>query len=149
VTLITIWDLRRERGPLCEWCHKRPAEQRHHALVPDLRRWHEELTVKENIMQACAYCHTGICVLDSYEVRQWFWGVQCKRYGVDHMTDWVHSLPDKLRISGRLDFVSVSEKTSPRLGAQFLSSRDSRLSPRGVGSNASITRNPLKLSDRQ
>jgi hypothetical protein len=32
-------------------------------------------------------------------------GVQCKRYGVDHMTDWVHSLPDKLRISGRLDFV--------------------------------------------
>jgi hypothetical protein len=103
--VITIWDLRRERGPLCEYCHKREAEQRHHALIPSIKRWYEILTVPENLMQACAYCHTGICVLDSYEVRQWFWGVQCKRYGVDHMEDWVHSLPDKLRISGRLDFV--------------------------------------------
>jgi hypothetical protein len=112
--MITIWDLRRERGPLCEWCHKRPAEQRHHALIPSIKRWYDILTVPENIMQACAYCHTGICVLDGWEVRRWFWGVQCKRYGVDHMTDWVHSLPDKLRISGRLDFVSVCERPSPR-----------------------------------
>jgi hypothetical protein len=60
--------------------------------------------VKENIMQACGYCHTGICVLDSYEVKQWFWARQCERYGVDHMQDWLASLPVKLRYSGRLDF---------------------------------------------
>jgi hypothetical protein len=102
--MITIWDLRRERGSLCEWCNKREAEQRHHALVPDLKRFHEELTVKENIMQACGYCHTGTCVLDSYEVKQWFWARQCERYGVDHMQDWLASLPVKLRYSGRLDF---------------------------------------------
>jgi hypothetical protein len=79
------------------------------------------LTVKENIMQACAYCHTGICVLDAWEVKRWFWGVQCKRYGVDHMEDWVHSLPDKLRISGRLDFVervSVVRVPVPRLATR-------------------------------
>ena len=106
--MITVMELRRLRGALCEWCKKRQAEQRHHALVPDLKRFHAELTVKENIMQACAYCHTGICVLDSYEVKRWFWGKQCERYGVGHMLDWVDSLPVKLRYSGRLDFVSVS-----------------------------------------
>jgi hypothetical protein len=119
--MITIWDLRRERGPLCEWCHKREAEQRHHALIPDLKRWHEELTVKENIMQACQYCHTGIMVLDTYEVRRWFWQRQCERYGVGHMMDWIESLPAKLQISGRLDFVervTVSRVPVPRLAAR-------------------------------
>ncbi len=56
-------------------------------------------------MLVCWYCHTGICVLDSYEVKQWFWSIQCARYGVGHMMDWVAGLPYKLHISGRLDFV--------------------------------------------
>jgi hypothetical protein len=75
------------------------------------------LTVPENIMQACQYCHTGIMVLDTYEVRRWFWQRQCERYGVGHMTDWIESLPAKLKISGRLDFVSNrgAPRSVPRL----------------------------------
>lgn len=105
MTIPTIYDLRTERGPLCEYCKERQAEQRHHCLVPDRKRFHEEVTVKENLMAVCAYCHTGICVLDRREVRIWFYDVQCNRYGVDHMEDWLKSLPAKLWISGRIDFI--------------------------------------------
>jgi hypothetical protein len=132
--MITIWDLRRERGALCEWCHKRQAEQRHHALIPSLKRWYDILTVPENLMQACAYCHTGICVLDAWEVKRWFWGVQCKRYGVDHMTDWVESLPDKLKVSGRLDFVT-ERNTHERRGrvSKVIQGKDSTHRSQVVG----------------
>ncbi len=101
----SIWDLRRERGRLCEWCKERPMEQRHHALIGDLKRFHKELTVIENLMGVCAYCHTGICVLDRREVRRMFYEVQCRRHGPDHMEDWVNSLSPKLQISGRIDFL--------------------------------------------
>jgi hypothetical protein len=103
--LISVSDLRRIRKTFfCEWCHQRPGEQRHHCLIHDTKRFHLELTVEENLMLVCCYCHTGICVLDGYEVRRWFWELQCKRYGVDHMLKWVEGLPDKLKIT-RLDFM--------------------------------------------
>lgn len=107
--MITIWDLRRERGPLCEWCRKREAEQRHHMLIHASKRFYDVLTVPENIMQACSYCHTGVCVLNGYDMRVWFWGVQCERYGVDHMLDWVERLPYKLKVSRRIDFIDNDE----------------------------------------
>lgn len=103
--MITIWDLRRERGSLCEWCGEREAIERHHALIHDIKRWHDILTVKENIMQVCDVCHRGECVLNGYDVRVKFWQMQCKRYGVDHMLEWVASLPVKLMYSRRIDFV--------------------------------------------
>lgn len=103
VTVPTIFDLRRERGPLCEYCHEREACQRHHCLVPDLKRFHASLTVPENLMIVCACCHTGICVLDRREVRIWFYGIQCQRYGPDHMQAWLLSLDPKLWASGRID----------------------------------------------
>jgi len=104
--LITIFDLRRERGVLCEWCGEREAIERHHALIHDIKRWHDILTVKENIMQACEVCHRGECVLNGYDVRVKFWQIQCARYGVEHMEDWVNSLPVKLTYSRRIDFVN-------------------------------------------
>jgi hypothetical protein len=105
--MITVTELRQKRKTTkCEWCKKREAEQRHHCLIHDSKRFHEELTVEENLMLACSYCHTGVCVLNGYDIRVWFWGKQCERYGIDHMLDWVDSLPDKLRYSGRLDFMN-------------------------------------------
>lgn len=104
---------------MCEWCHKREAEQRHHCLIHDSKRFHGELTVKENLMAVCAYCHTGECLLNGYDIRLWFWSIQCERYGIDHMLDWLESLPVKLRYSRRIDFVDVSEKR--RVGTSSVS----------------------------
>lgn len=110
-----IWDLRLERGQYCEWCEylyrigekkadeRNQAETRHHCICPDLIRFHQEVTVIENLMGACTDCHTGRCLLDTKEVRDLFWMWQCQRYGVDHMQDWLRGLPAKLWISGRID----------------------------------------------
>lgn len=113
----SIWDLRRERGNLCEYCHEREAEQRHHCLVGDLKRYHQELTVPENLMIVCSYCHTGICVLDRREVRLIFWAIQCKRYGVDYMQDWLRGLPIKLWQSGRIDRAYLAGEVSVKVKA--------------------------------
>jgi hypothetical protein len=126
--MITVLELRQKRKGLCEWCHKREGTERHHCLIHDSKRFHEELTVEENLMLACSYCHTGVCVLNGYDIRVWFWGRQCERYGIDHMLDWVQGLPDKLRYSGRLDFMSECITPSvrrPSLAAHWHSVRES------------------------
>jgi hypothetical protein len=110
--MITVLELRQKRGYMCEWCRERGGTERHHCLIHDTTRFHEELTVEENLMLACSYCHTGICVLNGFDVRVWFWGKQCERYGVDHMEDWVNGLPVKLRYSRRFDFVESAGRQS-------------------------------------
>ena len=113
--MITVLELREKRKTrLCEWCHKREGVERHHCLIHDTKRFHEELTVEENLMLAWSYCHTGVCVLNGLDVRLWFWGVQCERYGVDHMLDWLDSLPVKLRYSRRFDFLQHFEANNTR-----------------------------------
>jgi len=107
--MITIHELRRERGPMCEKCGIREAVERHHALIHDVKRFHEQLTCKENIMQACDVCHRGECVLNGYDMRVWFWGVQCERYGKKYMKRWITKLLadcPKLEYSRRIDFVN-------------------------------------------
>jgi hypothetical protein len=116
--MISVLELRAKRGHLCEWCHKREGVERHHCLIHDSVRFHEELTVEENLMLACSYCHTGICVLNGFDVRVEFWKRQCERYGPDHMLDWLDSLPDKLRYSRRFDFVSNTMGRSCSRGSQ-------------------------------
>lgn len=105
MTEITIYDLRRERGQYCEWCGEREMEQRHHCLVHDSKRFHSELTVRENLMGVCWQCHTGDCKVNGYEVRVKFFERQCRRYGLPHMLEWVASLPVKLMYSRRIDFI--------------------------------------------
>ena len=120
--MISVLELRQKRGHLCEWCHKREGVERHHVFIHNSKRFHDELTVEENLMLACSYCHTGVCVLNGLDVRQWFWGVQCERYGIGHMLDWLGDLPDKLRYSRRVDFlterVTPSRARASRLGVR-------------------------------
>lgn len=104
--MVTVEQLRQIRKTrLCEWCNSRAGVERHHCLIHDAKRYHDVLTVEENLMLACPECHTGTRILNSKMVRAWFWHRQVKRYGLEHMEEWLESLPDKLKWSGRVDFV--------------------------------------------
>lgn len=104
--MITVEDLQRIRKSyVCEWCRLRRGVERHHCLIHDTKRFHDVLTVEENLMLACPVCHTQEGILNSQHVRAWFWSAQCKRYGESHMLEWLESLPDKLKWSRRVDFV--------------------------------------------
>jgi hypothetical protein len=89
-------DLIERRGWMCEYCHVRPATDLHHALIGRMKG-HPELDVEENLMCACSSCHVEKVYLDTQEVKTWFWGVQCERYGHDHMVKWIKSLPLKVK----------------------------------------------------
>ena len=89
-------DLIRKRNYVCEYCKIRPATDLHHALIGRMKG-HPELDCEENFMVACARCHTGDELLDTQEVKEWFWNVQCDRYGHTHMLNWVKSLSLKLK----------------------------------------------------
>ena len=89
-------DLIRKRNYVCEYCHIRPATDLHHALISRMKRY-PELDCEENYMVACAFCHTGKELLDTQQVREWFWGVQVNRYGHAHMLEWIKNLPLKVK----------------------------------------------------
>ena len=88
------YELAEERGYSCEWCG-RSANQLHHCLIhgrkPD---WY----CKENLMLSCADCHTVQKVLDTDEVKRWFWAVQCSRYGEAEMLAWLGKVNEGLVI---------------------------------------------------
>lgn len=89
-------DLIRKRNYSCEHCKIRPATELHHALIGRMKG-HPELDCEENYMICCAYCHTGKELLDTQEVKEWFWKIQCERYGHKKMADWIRSLNLKVK----------------------------------------------------
>ena len=89
-------DLIRSRGYSCEYCKIRPATDLHHALIGRMKG-HPELDCEENFMVACHYCHVGKELLDTQDVKLWFWNVQCDRYGYDHMIAFIKDLPLKVK----------------------------------------------------
>jgi hypothetical protein len=100
--MITVLELREKRKTrVCEWCRKREATQRHHALLRRDKR-KPELDHEFNLILVCPYCHmTG--EVDSKEARKLFWIMQVNRYGEFAMRDWLDSLPLKVR---HFEFVS-------------------------------------------
>ena len=90
-------DLIESRGWMCEYCRIRRAVHLHHALIGDMKRYKKILLVEENLMAACPFCHTGKELLDTEEVRLWFWDVQVERYGHAHMLAWIKGLPLKVK----------------------------------------------------
>lgn len=91
-----------ERGPLCECGCGEIGHDLHHCLIPRQKRYRAWLDAKENFMLANHAEHLR-GDFDTWEWRCWFWKMQCKRYGREHMQGWIDSLPAKLR--HRIDFV--------------------------------------------
>lgn len=92
-----------EKRPICELCNKNMATQLHHCLVHDMKRFHDLLTVEENLMPVCAECHTGLGqIANGYKVRRAFAYRQVKR-GL-HVSEWYRSLPLKYYEAWLLNF---------------------------------------------
>ena len=93
---------RKRRIYLCECGCQQIADDRHHCLIPNLKNF-PMLDVEENIVLVNHWEHTDKRKFDCLEWRQRFWDIQCRRYGKEHMQEWLDGLPDKLRY--RKDFV--------------------------------------------
>jgi hypothetical protein len=77
----------------CNYCHVRPATERHHCIIHRSKGWEAYLDVAENIEPVCHVCHmTG--VVNSTAHKAAFWKQQEAR-GYD-MLGWWYSLPYKL-----------------------------------------------------
>ena len=48
-------------------------------------------------MIVCHRCHVEERILDTLEIKEWFWIVQYERYGEEHMIEWRESLPEFVR----------------------------------------------------
>ena len=74
----------------------------HHALFSRLKRF-PYLDADENLVLVNHDEHIAR-KFDNVEWRKKFWALQCKRFGLEHMEEWIESLPKKLDRS-RIDFV--------------------------------------------
>lgn len=100
--MISVLELREKRKQyVCEWCGRRQACQRHHALLRRDKR-HPELDHEYNLILVCPECHMS-GIVDSKDARRVFWTKLCNRYGEFAMLDWLDSLPLKVK---HFDFVS-------------------------------------------
>ncbi len=82
------------RRPVCEVCWIRDANQLHHCIIHNMRRYHKILTVEINLQPICEVCHTSLeQVANSFENRQAFVNVQIER-GFD-VGAWIRGLPLK------------------------------------------------------
>ena len=95
-------DLFDERGARCECGCGKLAQDAHHCLIGRRKRF-PELDCHENIALVNHDEHL-LRKFDNLEWRRYFWKRQVDRYGLNHMMQWVESLPDKLK--GRLDFIT-------------------------------------------
>jgi hypothetical protein len=85
----------RARGT-CELCGWRRATQLHHCLVHDSKRYHDLITVPENLMPVCEICHTSLAqVANGYEVKRTFAERQVA-LGYD-IAGWYGRLPLKIK----------------------------------------------------
>lgn len=78
-----------------EGCKKFPYEL-HHVFQHGIKGLEKYLDVKYNLQWVCKAHHDSIA--NSEENENYFWGVQCARYGRDFMENWMNSLPFKIEL---------------------------------------------------
>jgi hypothetical protein len=90
------------KRPVCEICYQRPATELHHCLVHDMKRYHDSLTVPENLQPICAICHTsGSQQANSMSNRIAF---AKRQIGLGYkIGQWYRSLPLKVKEQWILD----------------------------------------------
>ena len=79
----------------------------HHAFIHNIKHKgkskYPELNDQRNLVWVNHWEHINR-KFDTFEWRNKFWHIQCKRYGEKHMQEWLDSLPAKL--DNRKDFTN-------------------------------------------
>jgi len=91
-----------DMGWLCACGCGQRGHDLHHALFSRLKRF-PYLDAAENLVLVNHDEHIAR-KFDNVEWRKKFWALQCKRYGVEHMEEWIAGLPAKLD-KKRIDFI--------------------------------------------
>lgn len=102
----TYHELATKRGYLCECGCGLPSSDRHHCLIPHLKRGGEILNDERNLVLVNHHEHVDLKKFDNLEWRRRFWKLQCRRYGEAAMLEWVNALPEKMKKT-RLDFLTL------------------------------------------
>lgn len=94
------------RGYLCECgCGKR-GEDAHHALIHNIKTKgktkYRQLNDSRNLVLVNHAEHINR-KFDNRHWREYFWRLNCERYGEEKMMEWLNSLPEKIK--PRMDFV--------------------------------------------
>ena len=78
-----------ERGAWCENpdCN-RPATDLHHGVISDRKRLKDILFTKFNLIMLCNQCNVSR-MYDNVDGRQYWFDVQCARYGEFDMLSWL------------------------------------------------------------
>ena len=98
------------KRPICEICGLRRATQLHHCLVHDMKKYHKELTVEENLMPVCERCHTSTeQTANNLAVRIKFCLRQINVYNLD-VVKWYNDLPLKVKEDWILHMGSPKER---------------------------------------
>ena len=92
----TAAELAEYRGYKCENCSgsvwQNGGPERNHCLVPDRKRYHQQVTIVLNFELVCHKCHqTEEC--HTFEHRVAFKRKQEERYGVERVDGWLRSIP--------------------------------------------------------
>ena len=96
------WQLFCERGNFCAClcgCH---AQDVHHALIPNLKRFDKYVNDPRNLALVNHAQHVSR-KFDNQHWRREFYRQNVARYGQEAMDAWINSLPAKLKY--RLDFL--------------------------------------------
>lgn len=96
------WQLFCERGNFCAClcgCH---AQDVHHALIPNLKRFDKYVNDPRNLALVNHAQHVSR-KFDNQHWRREFYRQNVARYGQEAMDEWINSLPAKLKY--RLDFL--------------------------------------------
>ena len=86
----------------CEGC-ERPGEEAHHVFYGGKKRGKHkmpELDMDMNLQVVCKICHGITGKAKSFENKEYFWGIQCERYGHQPMIEWHDNL--RLKVKERI-----------------------------------------------
>jgi hypothetical protein len=88
--MITVLELRKKRGNICECCGINQGVERHHCLF-HRRKGKNEFDNEYNLCLVCKPCHDN--VVNGFEFKQTFWRMQTMRY--PDFIDWYESVSTK------------------------------------------------------
>lgn len=93
-----------------------PAHDWHHCFIHNIKKRgrsvYPQLNDERNLVFVNHWEHVELRKFDTRHWREYFWRLNCERYGEERMMEWLNSLPEKIK--PRMDFVKgiIHDKTA-------------------------------------
>lgn len=102
----TFLQLAQIRGFYCECDCGDAAQDRHHGLIPQLKKGGEILDDERNLVLVNHHEHADLKKFDNSEWRKKFWERNVRRYGYPSMMEWIAEVKATTKLhKSRFDFM--------------------------------------------